>query len=82
MTDNGFSINIGDNYKKFNINDKIKIIKENGDNFDTIIIKIDEEKKRLIIKITDMIKKIEDLLNTTIYNYKNQFSIIFKYTLK
>ena len=29
-----------------------------------------------------LVKKIEDLLNTTIYNYKNQFSIIFKYTLK
>lgn len=78
--DNNFSINIGNNYNKFNINDKIKLIKDNNDNYETSIINIDNQKKRLLISNTNI--NIQDLLNTYIYNYKNQFSIIFKYSPK
>lgn len=78
--DNNFSINIGNNYNKFNINDKIKLIKDNNDNYESSIINIDNQKKRLLISKTNI--NIQDLLNTYIYNYKNQFSIIFKYSPK
>ena len=79
---NNFSLNIGINFINFNLNDKIKIIKKNNETIDSSIIEIDNEKKRLVIKANDNLNKLEDLINTSIYNYKNQFSIIFKYSPK
>lgn len=74
---NTYSINI-DYLNKFDINDKIKIIKENGSIIDNIILNINDN--RLIIKKNNLI--INDFINSMIYNYNTQISILFKYQPK
>jgi len=75
---NTFSININNNYIKFQVNDKIKIIKENGTFIDNIILDINNN--RLIINKNKLI--YNDFINSTIYNYNNNISLLFKYQLK
>jgi|688.fasta_scaffold01147_3 hypothetical protein len=75
---NTFSININNNYIKFQVNDKIKIIKENGTFIDNIIVDINNNK--LIIKKNKLI--YDDFINSSIYNYNNNISLLFKYQLK
>jgi hypothetical protein len=76
---NYFSLNIGDNkINNFNINDKIKIIKENGENSENRIIDINNN--RLFILKGNL--KINDFINGKIINFKHNISLTFKYHLK
>ena len=59
-------------------NNKIKIIQENGIINDNIIIRIDNN--RLIIKKNNL--ELNDFINSKIYNYNNQLSLLFKYYVK
>ena len=75
---NTYSLSV-DDLKKFEINDKIKIIKENGNIIDNIILNITDN-NRIIIKKNNLI--INDFINSMIYNYNTQISILFKYKPK
>jgi hypothetical protein len=75
---NTYSISI-DDFKKFEINDKIKIIKENGSIIDNVILNITNN-NRIIIKKNNL--NINDFINSMIYNYNTQISILFKYQPK
>lgn len=79
-SNNTFSLSI-DNENNFNINNKIKIIKENGIIIDNIFI-IDKNKdnNRIIIKKNNL--NLSDFINSKIYNYNNQISLLFKYYSK
>jgi len=80
-----FSINIdnNNNNNNFDINDKIKIIKEDGSFIDNIIlnkIKDNDNNIRLIIKKNNL--NLSDFINSSIYNYNSQLSLLFKYHSK
>jgi hypothetical protein len=76
---NYFSLNIGDNkINNFNINDKIKIIKENGESSENRIFDINNN--RLFILKGNL--KINDFINGKIINFKHNISLTFKYHLK
>ena len=79
-SNNTFSLSI-DNENNFNINNKIKIIKENGIIIDNIFI-IDKNKdnNRIVIKKNNL--NLNDFINSKIYNYNNQISLLFKYYSK
>jgi len=66
-----------DNIELLNINDKIKIIFQNNSFIDNIIINIDNNN----IHIYKNNIKLEQFINSKIYNYKYQFSLIFKYSI-
>lgn len=72
-----FSLNINKIYY-FSINDKIKIIKNNGEISDNRIIDIKDN--RLIIYKLKL--NMNDFIDSRILNYKNQLSITFKYHIK
>jgi len=73
-----FSLKI-ENHYDFNINNKIKIIKDNNIYTDNIIINKDDN-NRIIIKKNNLILK--DFINSKIYNYNSQLSLLFKYYSK
>jgi len=62
-------------YNKF---DKIKIICNNGSIYDNNIIDIKNE--NIIISTNNL--KYDDFIDAKIYNYNNQFSLLFKYIIK
>lgn len=66
-----------DNIKLLNINDKIKIIFHNNSFIDNNIINIDNNN----IHIYKNNIKLDQFINSKIYNYKYQFSLIFKYNI-
>lgn len=72
-----FSLNINKIYY-FSINDKIKIIKNNGEICDNRIIDIKDN--RIIIHKLKL--NMNDFIDSRILNYKNQLSITFKYHIK
>jgi len=72
-----FSLNVNKHYY-FNINDKIKIIKNNGEIIDNKIIEIREN--RLLINKLNL--KLDDFINAKIINYKHNISLTFKYHIK
>jgi hypothetical protein len=59
-------------------NNKIKIIQENGIINDNLIIRIDNN--RLIIKKNNL--ELNDFINSKLFNYNNQLSLLFKYYVK
>ena len=61
----------------FNLNDKIKIILNNNHSCDNIISDIDVENQ--IIKISKNNINIQEFMNSKIFNYNYQLSLIFKY---
>jgi hypothetical protein len=74
---NYFSLNVSKiNY--FGINDKIKIIKENGETSENRIIEITNN--RLLINKLNL--NINDFINAKIINFKHIISFTFKYHLK
>jgi len=73
---NYFNIKI-DKIHLFNLNDKIKIIFSNNYTTDNIISEIDIENKT--IKISKNNINIQEFINSKIFNYNYQFSLIFKY---
>lgn len=81
-----FSLNIDDGNGNVNGNvngnydiyDKIKIIKEDGNVYDSSIVGFNNN--RIIIKKNKL--NMNDFVNSTIYNYKNQISLLFKYQSK
>ena len=81
IINNTFSLNINKPYL-FSINDKIKIIKNDGYINDNIIIDINEknDNKRIIINKNDL--TLNDFINGRIINYKHNISITFKYHIK
>ena len=74
--DNYFNIKI-DKIHLFNLNDKIKIIFSNNYTTDNIINEIDIENKT--IKISKNNINIQEFINSRIFNYNYQVSLIFKY---
>lgn len=78
-----FSLNIDINNND-NLNrkyDKIKIIKEDGSVYDSSIVGFNgNDNNRIIIKKNKL--NMNDFVNSTIYNYKNQISLLFKYHSK
>jgi len=77
MVNNNYTLNINKpNY--FSINDKIKIIKNDGYIIDNIINNI----KGNIITINKNNLKLEDFIDSKIINYKYNISLTFKYILK
>ena len=74
---NYYSLNIN-KINNFNINDKIKIIKENGENIENKIIDIINN--RLLIYKLNL--NINDFINGKIINFKHHISLTFKYHLK
>jgi len=62
----------------FNINDKIKIITKENKIIDNIIINKTPDNKLIIINNL----LYDDFINAKIYNYYNQFSLLFKYYSK
>lgn len=74
---NYFSLNVSKiNY--FEINDKIKIIKENGETIENRIIEITNN--RLLINKSNL--NINDFINAKIINFRHIISFTFKYHLK
>ncbi len=74
---NYFSLNVSKiNY--FEINDKIKIIKENGETIENRIIEITNN--RLLINKSNL--NINDFINAKIINFRHIISFTFKYYLK
>lgn len=69
-----FSLNITNNHY-FNNNNKIKIIKEDGNSIDSIIL--NKKDDRIIIKKNNLY--LNDFINATVFNYNNKCSILFKY---
>jgi len=80
---NTFSISIqsGENNKYYK-NNKIKIIQNNGVISENLIVNIDNynDNKRFIIKKNNL--ELNDFINSKIYNYNNQLSLLFKYYSK
>ena len=76
-TNETFTIGV-DNSNSFNINDKVKIIQENNLITDNIII--NNSNNLLIIKKNKL--SMNSFINAKIFNYNNQYSIIFKYISK
>jgi len=72
-----YSLNIN-KIELFNINDKIKIIKENGESLENKIIDIINN--RILIQKNNI--NIKDFINSKIINYKYNISLIFKYYSK
>jgi hypothetical protein len=66
-----------DNIYLLNIKDKIKILFENNSSVDNTIVNINNNN----IDIFKNNIKIEDFVNSKIYNYKYQLSLIFKYMI-
>jgi len=82
-----FSLNIDDGNGNGNITinydiyDKIKIIKEDGMVYESSVVGFNgDNKNRIIIKKNKL--NMNDFVNSTIYNYKNQISLLFKYHSK
>jgi hypothetical protein len=74
---NYFSLNVNKiNY--FGLNDKIKIIKENGESSENRILEITNN--RLLIHKFNL--NINDFINAKIINFKHNISLTFKYHLK
>jgi len=72
-----YSIKI-DKIHLFNPNDKIKIILKDGSTVDNQVISI--VKENLIININKL--TYEDFIDSKVFNYNHQFSLLFKYYLK
>lgn len=77
---NSFSLKINENNesndnKGFFIDNKIKIIMENGTSIDNQITGINNN--RIIIKKNNL--HLNNFINATIYNYNNKCSLLFKY---
>uniref|UniRef100_A0A6C0LGF9 Uncharacterized protein n=1 Tax=viral metagenome TaxID=1070528 RepID=A0A6C0LGF9_9ZZZZ len=72
---NEFNIKVT-NIALFEIKDKIKIILKNNISYDNVINKIDSNN---IITINKNNLKLEDFINSKVFNYKFQMSLIFKY---
>ena len=77
MVNNNYTLNVNKPHY-FSINDKIKIIKNNGYISDNIINNINGN----IITINKNNLEMNDFINSKIINYKHNISIIFKYHLK
>lgn len=77
MVNNNYTLNINKPHY-FSINDKIKIIKNNGYISDNIIANVNNN----IISINKNNLNLEDFIDSRIINYKHNISITFKYHLK
>jgi len=78
LINNTYLLNINKPYH-FLINDKIKIIKNDGYITDNEVIGMNEN-KGIVINKNDLI--LNDFINSRIINYKHNISITFKYHLK
>lgn len=78
LINNNYLLNINKPYH-FLINDKIKIIKNDGYIADNEVIDMNEN-KGIVINKNDLI--LNDFINSRIINYKHNISITFKYHLK
>ena len=74
-----FTIGV-ENSNVFNINDKVKIIQENNLISENIIVDKINNEQLLIIKKNKL--SMNSFINAKIFNYNNQYSIIFKYISK
>ena len=77
LVDNNYILNIN-NIQYFSINDRIKIVKNNGHIVDNIINNIDDN----TISINKNKLNLDDFIESKIINYKHNISITFKYHLK
>ena len=78
-SNNSFSIRIDENHNNnFYPHNKIKIIKEDGSYIDNSVI--GNNNNRIIIKKNNL--HLNDFINSTIYNYNNKCSLLFKYYSK
>ena len=71
---NEFNIKVS-NITYFDIKDKIKIILKNNNSYDNIINNINNNN----ITINKNNLKLDDFINSKVFNYKFQMSLIFKY---
>jgi len=77
IVNNHYTLNI-DKPHYFSINDRIKILKNNGTYTDNIITNINNN----IITINKNDLELQDFINSRIINYKHNITFIFKYQLK
>lgn len=77
MVNNNYTLNINKPHY-FNVNDKIKIIKNNGYISDNIIT--DNNNNIITIQKNNLI--LDDFIDSKIINYKHNISITFKYHIK